>query len=238
MDPLSIIASTLAILDGVSDAYTGVQKLVNLPKAFKAVRDQLPLAEQLLETAKVVLEEHPDAKTPTSECLKACQKKATTLRNIFEDLRDTAKESTLGKDSEGQVEWSASSLADAYRTGLMRFKRMAKANKIEKLMKDIMEKLETLSTYQGFKTAAIWQNRMEEITASIDALTTVTEQHPSIDDDDLPDDNNQRLQQNIHDNATGFLNINERDGYMPVATGNYNNFGPNAHNHYGPGKSQ
>lgn len=235
---MDVIASTLAILGAVSDAYTGIQKLVNLPKAFKEVRDQLPLAEQLLKAAKVVLEENPDAKTPTSDCLEACKQKAETLRNIFEDLRDTAKESTLGKDSEGQVEWSASTLADAYKTRLLRFKRMAKANKVEKLMKDIMEKLKTLSTYQSFKTPAIWQDKIEEITASIDALTTVTEKHPSIDDDDLPDDNNERFQQNIHDNATGFQNINQRDGYMPVATGSYNNFGPNAHNHYGPGKSQ
>lgn len=237
MDPLSIIASTLAILDGVSDAYTGIQKLVNLPKAFKEVNSQLPLAEDLLEAAKAGLKVNEDEKPAISDCLKACRRQADTLRTIFEDLKDTATES-LDKDSKGQVEWSASNLVNAYKTRLLRFKRMAKANKVEKLMKDIMEKLKTLSTYQSFKTPAIWQDKIEEITASIDALTTVTEKHPSIDDDDLPDDNNERFQQNIHDNATGFQNINQRDGYMPVATGNYNNFGPNAHNHYGPGKSQ
>lgn len=221
MDPLSIIASTLAILDGVSKSYTVMRKLISLPKAFKAVRDQLPLAEQLLETAKVVLENNPDATTPVSDCLRACKQKAILLGNIFEDLKDTAKGSTHGNNSESGEEWTGSRVATAYKMGLLRFKRMARANKVEKLMKDIMTNLDTLSTFQEFKAAATWQNKLEEITVSIDALTEVTEQHPSIDDGELPDHHNEYFRQEIHDYATGYQNQthNYGNGDLPVVQG-------------------
>lgn len=212
MDPLSIIASTLAILDGVSDAYTAIQKLVNLPQAFKEVSLQLPLAEELLKAAEAVLKESSDAKTKSAayECLQDCKKKATTLRNIFQQLQDKAQKAA--PDEQGQEEWPTSSLVDVYKSALFRFKRMAKANKVEKLMAEIMKKLEALSTLQGFKMAATWQEKLEEITDSIQALDLVAEQSPSIEDEELSDGGNERFLMNIQDQGTGYQTENCHSG--------------------------
>lgn len=221
MDPLSIIASTLAILDGVSDTYTAIQKLVNLPEAFKEVSRQLPLAEELLIAAQAVLKENSDSKTKSAsyECLQDCKKKATTLRNILQELQDKAKKAA--PEGQGQVEWTNSSLIDAYKAGLLRFKKMAKANKVEKLMKEIMQKLEALSTLQGFKTATTWQEKLEKIKDSIEALNLVAERNPSIEDEVLPDYGPERFQMNIHDQGTGYQNeiSNSGSGDMPIVQG-------------------
>lgn len=221
MDPLSIIASTLAILDGVSDAYTAIQKLVNLPEAFQEVSRQLPLAEELLKAAEAVLKENSDAKTKSAayECVQDCKKKATTLRNIFQQLQDKAKKDA--PDGQGQVDWPTSSLVDAYKAGLLRLKKMAKASKVEKLMGEIMKKLETLSTLQGFKTATTWQEKLGEIKDSIEALNVVTEQNPSIEDEDLSDTSNTHFQMSINDQGTGYQNeINHLgSGDMPIVQG-------------------
>lgn len=252
MDPLTIITSTLGILSAVDQAYSGIQKLVNLPEAFKEVVRQLPLAEQLLNAAEIVLKDNPDAKTAASDCLADCRKKAIALRNTFEKLKDrtnTAKEAAPSNDGEGQVEWLASSLVETYKTSLLRVKRMAKANKVEKLMRDIMEKLETLSTLQGFKSAVVWQDKLEEITASIEALTGVAEQHPSIDDEELPGDEDgcSSFQQNIDGHGTGYqshnTNMGSGDSHVVQGVGGENNqvsFGRHAqtHNNYGSGKRE
>lgn len=72
MDPITIITSTLIILEGISNAYTGTQKLMNLPKAFKKVNRQVPLIQELLQDATVILKQNPDLATPASEYLKYC----------------------------------------------------------------------------------------------------------------------------------------------------------------------
>lgn len=223
MDPISIICSSLAILKGISDAYSSIQRLVNLPKSFEEVNSQLGLAEELLGAAKAVIEHDPASGAAARRCLEDCNEKLKMLEKVFNELKDQAKKS--GPATEGNKHEWATNLKDIYRKMLMSFKKAAKASKVENLMKHVMQKLQTLSDLSAFNMAQNWKDMGARLNGSIATLTWVVENDPSIKDEELPDHEDEHLQQNIHDHGTGYQNQNNNSGSgdMPIAQGGSHN---------------
>ncbi|GAB1315143.1 hypothetical protein MFIFM68171_05353 [Madurella fahalii] len=140
MDTLSIIASTIAILQAIASTYKAIQHLRGLPKAFDEVNRSLPLVEDSLVVARdrirdVDLDE--STRRAIEPVISSCQEKAKALLEIFQRV-DKAK-----KDANG-------SALDTYRARML---RLGKGHRVENLMQDILRGLQALAINQSLRAA-------------------------------------------------------------------------------------
>jgi hypothetical protein len=216
MDPLSIIASAISIIEGIYVAYGAVEEIAGLPAAIDAVRSKVPIAEQTLRAARTRLRRDPE---PSDEemaaivaIIKPCEEKTSQLKSIFEKLGDKAK-----KDA------SWEKVRRAYLSVLAGLK----GNRVESLMQDIMKGMETLANYQVFQTAM--KDDLVEIEKAIKELSAVL---PSMDESDIVASNAMNATQNIHDNGRGWLTTVEGEGHT-VNAGEYVAAGTGHHIYFG-----
>lgn len=167
MDPLSIIASTIAVIQATASTYKAIQNLRGLPKEFDEVSQNLPLAENTLCLARNQLEgqtlDEP-SRTALERRISGCELKAKQLRDIFEKVDNSAKN---GKDRSVQA---------LYRTSLL---RLGKSHRVETLMRGILRDLDALATNQLFKTAT--QSQVVQLEEAIDQLSNVVSSVPDSD---------------------------------------------------------
>ncbi|RSL82714.1 hypothetical protein CEP52_016898 [Fusarium oligoseptatum] len=159
MDPLSIIASTIAIVEAVSSTYKAIQHLRGLPDEFKEVNQNLPLAQDTLALARDHLQGlalDDSSKNAIQPVVSDCKERAKMLQEIFEKVEKRAKNAKDG------------SVLDFYRTSLL---RLGKAHRVETLMRGILRDLDSLATNQLFKTAT--QSQTAQLKEAIDQLSNV-----------------------------------------------------------------
>lgn len=172
MDPVSIIASTIAIIGAITTAYQVVKTISNLPSAFEEVNKQLPLVERTLRAADSRLREAPEPtekdNAAIAEIVKTCQEKATKLREIFEELEKKRESDT------GAVSWTK------VRAAYCRVLAGVKAHRVETVMEDILKSTKRLALNQVFQAAT--KGDLKEIEKAIEELARV---QPSLDDSDF-----------------------------------------------------
>lgn len=200
MDPLSIIAATIAIVEATVATYKTIQKLKNLPKEFEAIGLRFPLAQDSLRLL------HDQLETQTLDdascqailpCLTGCEANATKLHDIFKKIEQAAEK--------------GGSALNAYRAALL---RLDKAHRVEKLMKGILADLDALATnrlFRGDDTAKRVAVQLEEAIGQLSNLAS------SVPDAEL--DSHQGPQQVIESGGTGHLNNNYGSGSINNISG-------------------
>ncbi|RYP50205.1 hypothetical protein DL768_004226 [Monosporascus sp. mg162] len=191
MDPLSITASTITVIQSISAAYKVIKQLKGLPKAFNQVGDNLPLVEDTLEAAHARLEKaslDASSKKAIEPVTQRCQEKAKALRDIFQEVERGRKDTKDAKD------WSA--LASFYRTKVL---PMGKASRVEALMHDILCGLRGLAIHHLFKAAT--EKQLEKLEKAIQDLSAV---EPSLPDSDFEKGSTANIAQTIESGGTGY----------------------------------
>lgn len=130
MDPLSTIASTIAIIQAISSVYTAIQHLRGLPKTFDEVNQSLPLLQDTLSQAQaqlLALDKDLDgsSRRAIEPLINTCQEKAQALLEIFQEVNNVKTGSAL----------------DSYRTMVL---RLGRASQVDALMQDILRSLKIL----------------------------------------------------------------------------------------------
>ncbi|RKK90395.1 hypothetical protein BFJ68_g16461 [Fusarium oxysporum] len=172
MDPLSVIASTIAVVQAISSTYEAIQHLRGLPNEFNEVRRSLPLAQDTLGLARDQLQTlalNESSKKALQPLVSDCEEKAKMLQDIFEKVEKGAKSAKDG------------SVLEFYRTSLL---RLGKANRVETLMRGILKDLDALATNQLFKAAT--QSQMAQLNEAIDRLSNVESSVPDSDFESAP----------------------------------------------------
>jgi len=191
MDPLSVIASTIAVAQAISSTYKAIQHVKGLPKAFNEVNQSLPLVEQTLEAARsqLLVASLDEASAKAIEpVIKGCQEKANALLAIFQKIDNGKKDTKNG--------W----VTELYRTVVI---PLGKAHRVEALMKDILKGLKDLAINQLFKTAT--QSQMARLEKAIQELSEV---EPSVSDSDFEDSGALNVTQNVAQGGTGNQAVN------------------------------
>lgn len=194
MDPLSIIASTIAIVEAVSLTYKAIQHLRGLPDEFKEVNQNLPLAQDTLALARDHLQGlalDDSSKEAIQSVVSGCEERARMLQEIFKKVEKGAKNAKDG------------SVLDFYRTSLL---RLGKAHRVETLMRGILRDLDALATNQLFKTAT--QSQTAQLKEAIDQLSNV--------ESSVPDSAFESPGSNImhnNDQATGYMTTISGEGH-------------------------
>src|SRR5271154_6676870 len=99
MDPVSIIVSTITVVQAVSSTYKAIQHLRGLPKAFNEVNQSLPLVKETLEAARSQLLGAPldEASAKAIEpVIKVCEEKAHALLALFQKIDNGKKDAKDG----------------------------------------------------------------------------------------------------------------------------------------------
>ncbi len=202
MDPLSIIASTLAIVGAISTSYKTIKKISGLPDAFAEVGNQLPLVDRVLLAVRIRLESGPG---PSKEedaaivaTLKECEDKFAKLAKIFEALekkvpKDTGTASDTAKAG---IPWGR--VRAAYRSVLAG----VKANRAETLMQSILKSLDMLARCHVFEAAT-----REDLKALADAIEKLSsEVPPSLEDSEMEGSEGITASQNVESGGKGQQN--------------------------------
>ncbi|KAH8889904.1 WD domain-containing protein [Thozetella sp. PMI_491] len=217
MDPLSIIASTITVVQSAASTYKAIQHLRGLPRAFEEVNQSLPLVQDILEAARRQLQDaipddsSADAIGPT---IQSCQEKANALLEIFQKI-DKEKTGVKGRPA-----------FDVYRTTVL---RLGKAHRVETLMQDILKGLKGLAIRHLFQTPT--QIQVTELEKRIQELSKV---EPSMPDSDL-EAKGTMITQHVADHGTGNIANHTGPGQMKAIFGGNNFESGGAPMHFGMG---
>lgn len=184
MDPLSVIASTIAIVQATVATYKTIEKLKGLPKEFVEVGLRFPLAQDSLRLLRNQIETQTldEASHKAIEpCLTGCEANAKKLRDIFNNIEKAAANN--------------SSMLDMYRTALL---RLGKAHRVESLMNGILADLNALVTNQLFRGDATTKRVAVQLEEAIEQLSDLAS---SVSDEEL--DSPQGFCQVIESGGTG-----------------------------------
>ncbi|RYP60682.1 hypothetical protein DL771_010422 [Monosporascus sp. 5C6A] len=201
MDPLSVITSTIAVVQAISSSYKAIQHLRGLPDEFNEVNRNLPLAQDTLGLARDQLQGlslDKSSKEALQPVVCGCEEKAKMLQAIFQKVEKGVKNAKDG------------SVLDFYRTSVL---RLGKAHRVETLMQGILKGLDALATNQLFRTAT--QSQMAELKEAIDQLSNVESSVPDSDFENLGTNS-----QHIASGGTGFQsNITGQDHKINSGSG-------------------
>ncbi|TQN66287.1 Ankyrin-2, partial [Colletotrichum shisoi] len=206
MDPLSITASTITVIQSLLATYDTIKHVKDLPKAFAEVGRNLPLVKETLDLAQQALSvDGPDenVKSAIQPALAECLKRAKTIEDIFAEIEPG------NQQNKGAGDWSA--LVRFYRKKVVPY---GKANKVEALMQDILDKLKVLAIHQVFKARADSLGHIEKLE---DAIKSLAEVEPSLPDSEFDGGPATNVTQHISDNGRGLVSTGN---YSEIAMGN------------------
>lgn len=195
MDPLSAIASIIAIVQATYSTYQVIEHIKVLPKEFNEVGQNLPLAKVTLSLARDQLQAQKldeSSWKALEPIVGSCEKKAKQLQDIFERVEKGAKSTDA-------------SVFNLYRTSLL---HLGKARRVETLMQDILKGLEALTMNQMFRTAS--QSQVDQLKEAIDKLFKVESSVPDSDFEGARTD----FTQNNASGATGYQTLNSGCGQI------------------------
>ncbi|KAJ6037201.1 WD domain-containing protein [Penicillium herquei] len=168
MDPLSVFASTIAIIQAISGTYEAIKNIKSLPHEFDAVSSSLPIARFNIECAEKVFDDpnvDDSFKEEIKKLLHECNEKATSLKEIFQRVDETfnheKKKNKLGN------------LLEIYKAIII---KMSKAHRVETLMKEILEKLHSIGLNKVLRAAT--QEQVERLETAIKELSEVESSVP------------------------------------------------------------
>ncbi|KAK1761310.1 ankyrin repeat-containing domain protein [Echria macrotheca] len=151
MDPLSAIASTIALIQAISSTYRAIQYIKGLPKAFKEASQVLPLVENTLALVREQLDSmHLDESSTRTigSAVHSCEEKAKALHDIFEEVE-------MKKEANDWLSLSVSNLS--------------KARQVKTLVQDIERGVMGLATNRLFRSAT--QDQMVNLEKAIQKLS-------------------------------------------------------------------
>ncbi|CAK7220234.1 hypothetical protein SCUCBS95973_004090 [Sporothrix curviconia] len=169
MDPLSVIASTIALVQAISSAYNIIREIKGLPRAFDRVHESLPLLQKTLQEAEALFlgnEVDPSLKMAVMPIISRCRDHAQALSNVFDEAVRVKKRSEEGS--------SRTNVFNGSHTLLL---KLRKGTKIEALMNDIMSDINELSSHRLFQTAT--RDQVARLQETIERLSTA---EPSVDE--------------------------------------------------------
>lgn len=186
MDPLSTIASTIAVIEAISAVYKQIKIIKGIPEAFNAVGESLPLVQNSLTKAQAHLAASSDGalKGDIQPIVARCFKNAKTVDRIFHRIADDDDD---GDNSTQSASW------DKIKTKYVTLvHKLANGHRVEKLMKKIVEDVNLLGQNRLYDTAT-----SQELQGLIKRLNDVEPSMPDTDSGAGPT-------QNVHDSATGY----------------------------------
>ncbi|KAF4927798.1 Regulatory protein AfsR [Colletotrichum viniferum] len=207
MDPLSVISSTIGIIGAVASAYETIKKIQNLPKAFDEVNKNLPLVQGVLQRVYERIQRidpSVDNSDSIREAINTCHDKVELLQKIFATLEEKCKDRDADKTWKRARAW--------YREA----KRGMQADRVEGLMKEILDRMRILAMSQVFSL----NDDLDEIKEAINSLSRV---EPSLDDSEM-ELGAIYAQQTNRDHATG-TQYNMSGGVMNTGNNSGNTFG-------------
>ncbi|KAM0332957.1 hypothetical protein ACHAQA_001613 [Verticillium albo-atrum] len=220
MDPLSVVASTIGVLQSVPFTYQSIAKINDRPKAFDQVVKHPPLVQRILRNARNRLEEVPapldqEEHAAILDILKACDDKAKELDRIFKAIDSKCKQDQEITTWLRARPW--------YRNAV----RGIKANRVEALMNAILEHVERLALQEIFRLAT--QDDVQAIKKAIEDLAAV---EPSLDDSEFDSKRTIHATQSVAAGAYGQQN-SPGGGVNTFVSGKYNITGSNATVNFG-----
>ena len=133
---LGIISSVISIVDGTKQVYDAASNTNGLPEAFREVATRLPMVHDILDSAKQNIMEgdtSKDSYKAAKNVVEGCQSKAQKLEKLFQKV----------------IPADDASRAERY---LLAVKTMGKGNRVETLMKRLLEDLQLLAIKQDMVT--------------------------------------------------------------------------------------
>lgn len=189
---VGLISGTIAIVDATKKIYDAAKDQQGLPAAFREVAERLPLVQTILHSAEARARGanvSSEASKTVNSILGPCKSKVKKLEEIFRKV----------------IPQQGGSMLDRYYKAV---RTLGKDDKVETLMKGILDNLNLLSMQYGLDTA----DHVENIEGAIKAVSAL---EPSVPD-------------SIFD-ETNYTNTNLGSGtqYNFNASGgeNYNNLG-------------
>ena len=149
---LGVISSIITIVDHIKKVHDASTNHRGLPGAFREVADRLPIVQATLELAKQHVNDGEADEAAVMRAVKACQLKAQKLENLFQK--------TIPGDGASSREryWKA-------------VRVLGKGNKVEDLMKGILEDMELLAGEHCMRMAtATQQTPISQAIADVSAL--------------------------------------------------------------------
>jgi len=152
---LGIISSIITVVDKTKTIYDAAKDAKGLPEAFREVAKRLPIAHNILAAAQERIEDE-DVNVESCEgvepVVKACKKKAKRLEEVF-------RKALPGAD--------ASVIEQYYKA----VRILGKENKVETLMRGILEDIQLLTGYQiMFRVTADQEKQLARAISDVSAL--------------------------------------------------------------------
>ena len=136
MTILGIISSVISIVDGTKQVYDAASNTNGLPEAFREVAARLPIVRDILDSAKRHFREedtNEESCKAAKKVVEKCQSKAQNLEDIFKKV----------------IPADDASRAERYFSAV---RSVGKGNRVETLMKGMLEDLQLLAINHGMVT--------------------------------------------------------------------------------------
>lgn len=133
---LGIISSVISIVDGTKQVYDAASNTNGLPEAFREVAARLPIVCGILDSAKRLIiagDTNEESCKAAMNVVESCQSKAQNLEEIFKKV----------------IPADDASRSERYTLAV---KSLGKGNRVETLMKGMLEDLQLLAINHGMVT--------------------------------------------------------------------------------------
>jgi len=172
MEPVSVTASFIGIIGGISATYRTIKTVKGLPKAFDEVQNDFPLVTRVLSHVHATLCDSQDItddeKDAIMTMLQSSRSAAEELKRVFEEVKTECERDSGAKD------WAR------FRVIYHKALRGMKASRVERLMLEILSGLKKLALRQIFELAS--QHDIQPLDKAIQDLAKVD---PSLPDSEF-----------------------------------------------------
>lgn len=171
---IGVVAAAIGFLQAGKKAYDAAHSATKLPEDFAKVAENIPMVKEILENIRKDLQTRhdaaKDAKSNSAE--REVDRVAQSVQPIVDTCRDNSEELSL--IFQKVMPDDGASLPQRYAAALRSLKP-GRGEKVEKLMEEILKKLQLLHTNRYFWEAA---RSEEELNAAIEQLSKVTSSLP------------------------------------------------------------
>lgn len=172
---IDVVAAAIGFLQAGKKAYDAAHSATKLPEDFAKVAENIPMVKEILENIRKDLQNRHDAakEANSSSAEREVDRVAQSVQPIIDTCRDNSEDLSL--IFEKVMPDDGASLPQRYAAALRSLKP-GRGKKVEKLMEEILEKLQLLHTNRYFWKAA---RSEEDLNAAISQLSKVTSSLPN-----------------------------------------------------------
>jgi len=163
VEVIGLISAAISIFDAVTTLFDAIKDAQGLPQAFREVAARLPLVQDVLQTvAKQVNKSHIDdgSYEAMKTLLESCKSKASALETVLQKTISPPEASRL----------------ERY---YLAVKSLGKGNRVEILMKGILQDMQLLVGNNALKAAS--ESQVQTLLTAVEELSTIP---PSAPDED------------------------------------------------------